>query len=195
MVQTEAQRRATLKWRSKADVKEVQKAKNRERARVRRENERSARVNHAPTPGSSLPASTRLPSSAGDPPAAVLGLRTTRQKIERWRMGWGFHEDGDKRFHEVLKDARKRGPTATDMWFKEADQHTRRGRALLEELRGVDVTSLAHDHGALQDVYVQIFDLIMSVHAEVKFMEVKLHEYAPTTPLSQITRIRNYTLE
>lgn len=42
------------------------------------------------------------------------------------------------------------------------------------------------------DLYEQVFDLLTSLLTELRFFEVKLDDYAPISPLSQISEARYY---
>ncbi|KAI5983048.1 hypothetical protein EDD15DRAFT_2179686, partial [Pisolithus albus] len=94
------------------------------------------------------------------------------------------------RFDESLRKARKKGLASTDRFFKECEIHTREGRSFLRILRRIASTTRSTQW---RDTYLQIFDLLEVILAEVKFFEVKLDEYAPAVPYSKVSDARYYS--
>ena len=70
------------------------------------------------------------------------------------------------------------------------------GHCFIRALRQL-VQELCHGRGPrdkLCDIFLQAFDLLVTVVSKVKFFEVKLHEYAPSNPLSKCSDVRMYAV-
>ncbi|KAI5991404.1 hypothetical protein EDD15DRAFT_2132219, partial [Pisolithus albus] len=113
--------------------------------------------------------------------------------INEWRSDWGLEGEWLKRFNESLCKARKKGLASTDHFFKECEIHAREGHRFLHLLRWLTSTTRSTQWGCQRDTYLQIFDLLEVVLAEVKFFEVKLDEYAPAVPYSKVSDARYYS--
>ncbi|KAL4064384.1 hypothetical protein J3A83DRAFT_4101398, partial [Scleroderma citrinum] len=84
---------------------------------------------------------------------------------------------------------------SADQFFKECETHAHIGCCLIHGLRQL-VQELCHSRGSqgkLCDMFLQIFNLLIAVVSEVKFFKVKLHEYAPSDPLSTCLDVHMYT--
>ena len=111
-------------------------------------------------------------------------------------MGWSITVDWDHNFNLALHRAREKSWSSADRFFKKCETHACMGRCFICVLRQL-VQELCHSRGSrdkLCDTFLQIFDLLVTVVSEVKFFEVKLHEYAPSNPLSKCSDICMYTV-
>ncbi|KIK13519.1 hypothetical protein PISMIDRAFT_17939 [Pisolithus microcarpus 441] len=134
--------------------------------------------------------SSLLHSSTAGPTPTLPELRLS---IDEWRSDWGPEGGWLMRFDESLRKAREKGLASTDRFFKECEIHAREGHRLLRLLRRLTSTTRSTQWGRQRDTYLQIFDLLEVVLAEVKFFEVKLDEYAPAVPYSKVSDARYYT--
>ncbi|KAI5982468.1 hypothetical protein EDD15DRAFT_2377761 [Pisolithus albus] len=178
------QRLATTRWLSKPGVLEAQREKARLRAARNRERKRAkalagdvlsdGTVNRVPDQcdvySDTESVSTFLHSSAASPTPTLPHLRLS---IDAWKSDWGPESAWLKKFDESLRKAREKGLASMDRFFKDTARGTQRGRQL--------------------DTFLQIFDLLEVVLAEVKFFEVKLDEYAPAVPYSKVSDARYYS--
>jgi hypothetical protein len=121
-------------------------------------------------------------------------LPDLRLTVDEWRRTeWDPEGDWDRNFHLALR--RAQGSRATTEFFSECESHAQGGRRIIKALRSAagDLGSGRQPRVQLRDKCLQIVDLLMLVLSEVKFFEVKLHEYAPSLPLSQVSDLRMYT--
>jgi hypothetical protein len=73
------------------------------------------------------------------------------------------------------------------------EAHVQEGRDLLRGLKFVAEISCNNTPDEIRDLFLQGYDLVITVTSEVKFCEVKLDEYAPAVPSTQMTNIHHYT--
>ena len=45
----------------------------------------------------------------------------------------------------------------------------------------------------IRDLFLQGYEMVVAVTSEVKFVEVKLDEYAPAVPLIKLSNVRSYS--
>ena len=123
-------------------------------------------------------------------------LPELRIAIHDWQTEWEPEADWDRNFNLALRQAREKSWSSADRFFRECETHARMGRRFIRALRQL-VHELCHSRGSrdkLCDTFLQIFDLLVAVVSEVKFFEVKLHEFAPLNPLSKCSDIRMYAV-
>ena len=123
-------------------------------------------------------------------------LPELRVAIHDWQTEWEPEADWDRNFNLALRRAREKSWGSADQFFKECETHARVGRRFIRALRQL-VQELCRSRGPqdkLCDMFLQVFDLLITIVSEVKFFEVKLHEYAPSNPLSKCSDIRMYTV-
>jgi len=114
--------------------------------------------------------------------------------IHDWQTEWEPEADWDRNFNLALQRAREKSWGSADWFFRECETHACMGRRFIRVLRQL-VQELCRSRGSrdkLCDTFLQVFDLLIAVVSEVKFFEVKLHEYAPSNPLSRCSDIRMY---
>ncbi|KIM58059.1 hypothetical protein SCLCIDRAFT_121331 [Scleroderma citrinum Foug A] len=119
-------------------------------------------------------------------------LEKVRQLIAVWQSEWGAESTWPKKFHEQLKHAQGSGQRATDSFFSQCADHIEEGRQLLWLLRSITRKGFRGEGCKVLDLYEQVFDLLTSLLTEIWFFEVKLDEYAPVFPLSQISEAHYY---
>ncbi|KAI5992522.1 hypothetical protein EDD15DRAFT_2197093 [Pisolithus albus] len=119
-------------------------------------------------------------------------LEKVRQLIADWHSEWGAESTWPKKFHEELKHAQGRGRLTSEAFFSECEAHVEDGRRLLCLLRSIMRKGFRGTGYKVVDSYEQVFDLLTSLLTELRFFEVKLDEYAPISPLSQISEARHY---
>ncbi|KAI5981559.1 hypothetical protein EDD15DRAFT_2379385 [Pisolithus albus] len=185
-------------------VLEAQREKARLRAARNRERKRAkalagdvlsdGTVNRVPDQcdiyGDTESVSTFLHSSAASPTPTLPHLRLS---IDAWKSDWGPESAWLKKFDESLRKAREKGLASTDRFFKECEVHACEGRRFIRLLRQTASTARGTQRGRQLDTFLQIFDLLEVVLAEVKFFEVKLDEYAPAVPYSKVSDARYYS--
>ncbi|KAI6011452.1 hypothetical protein BKA83DRAFT_4023819, partial [Pisolithus microcarpus] len=119
-------------------------------------------------------------------------LEKVRQLIANWKSEWGVESTWPKKFHEQLKHAQREGRLATDSFFLQCEVHVEEGRQLIWLLRSITCKGFRGVGYRVMDSYEQVFDLLTSLLTELHFFEVKLDNYAPISPLSQISEARYY---
>ena len=116
--------------------------------------------------------------------------------IHDWQMEWEPKADWDHNFNLALRQAREKSWGLADQFFRECEAHAHMGHHFICVLRQL-VQELCHGRGSqdkLCDIFLQAFDLLVTVVSKVKFFEVKLHEYAPSNPLSKCSDVRMYAV-
>ncbi|KIK18409.1 hypothetical protein PISMIDRAFT_109471, partial [Pisolithus microcarpus 441] len=119
-------------------------------------------------------------------------LKKVRQLITDWHSKWGAESTWPKKFHEELKHAQDRGHLASEAFFSECEAHVEGRRWLLCLLRSITCKGFRGMGYKVADLYEQVFDLLTSLLTELHFFEVKLDEFAPISPLSQISEAHYY---
>ncbi|KAI5982016.1 hypothetical protein EDD15DRAFT_2378550 [Pisolithus albus] len=199
------QRMATTRWLNKPGVLEAQQEKARLRAarnRARKKAEALAGVNvfsnettdrildQCDADGDTASTSSFLHSTAVIPIPTLPDLHLS---IDAWKSDWGPESAWLKKFDESLCKAREKGLASTDRFFKECKVHACEGRCFIHFLRKTSSTTRGMQRERQLDTFLQIFDLLEVVLAEVKFFEVKLDEYAPAVPYSKVSDARYYS--
>ncbi|KIJ58760.1 hypothetical protein HYDPIDRAFT_33826 [Hydnomerulius pinastri MD-312] len=128
-----------------------------------------------------------------DHPGAYT-LPELRHAINLWQTDWGTEAEWDRGFHLSLCNAQEDGSRMTDLFFVGIESHASEGRRLLRALRQVVKAMGRGPRGRNEDLFLQVYDLVVVVMSEVKFFEVKLHEYAPSVPLSKLSDYRTYNV-
>ncbi|KAI6096540.1 hypothetical protein EDD16DRAFT_1500188, partial [Pisolithus croceorrhizus] len=113
--------------------------------------------------------------------------------VDKWKSDWGPESVWLKKFDESLRKAREKGLASTNRFFTECKVHAREGRRFLCLLQQFANTTCSMQRGRQLDTYLQIFDLLEVVLSEVRFFEIKLDEYAPAVPYSQVSDARYYS--
>ncbi|KIK26908.1 hypothetical protein PISMIDRAFT_94024, partial [Pisolithus microcarpus 441] len=119
-------------------------------------------------------------------------LEKVRQLIADWKSEWGVESTWPKKFHKQLKRAQREGRLMTDLFFSQCKVHVEEGRQLIWLLRSITCKGFRGVGYRVTDSYEQVFDLLTSLLTELRFFEVKLDDYAPISPLSQISEARYY---
>ena len=116
-----------------------------------------------------------------------------RLQVVNWQVGWGAENLWEREFSTGLRVAREEGRAAVDRFFQTCERHAKAGRQILKDLRGVGLASHIGTAGKIRDVFLQTYDLILSVASEVKFFEVKLDEFAPAVAMTKVSDVRFYS--
>jgi hypothetical protein len=96
------------------------------------------------------------------------------------------------RFNEMLDKASQESQVAIDELFVDLAEHAREGRNILTDLKYSGSGNCDEAYGVLMDLFVQGFELAVSLTSEIKFFEVKLDEFAPATPITRLSDVRSY---
>ncbi|KAI6021331.1 hypothetical protein BKA83DRAFT_4011231, partial [Pisolithus microcarpus] len=112
-------------------------------------------------------------------------LKKVRQLIANWQSKWGTESTWLKKFHKQLK-------LASEAFFSQCEAHIEDRRQLLWLLRSITCKGFRGTGYKVVDSYKQVFNLLTSLLTELCFFEVKLDEYAPISPLSQISKAHYY---
>ncbi|KAG2126904.1 hypothetical protein DEU56DRAFT_915858 [Suillus clintonianus] len=197
------QRTATQRWLSKPGVREAQNAKARARAalnRARRKKKKLTDDQTAPI-ASSIDDCEDLSHESIDDcedlsrdvswdanddsvltmdndlpcPCDSQTLDSTERIFQRWRKEWLVSEDKwGEAYEEALAHARTEGTHETDIFLDQCAMHALEGRTILEAIRGIVHTSCPYCRERLKYDSVLLYNLLVSVVSQVKFMEVKL---------------------
>jgi hypothetical protein len=119
----------------------------------------------------------------------ILDLRLA---IVNWTFDWGAENFWDRRFNHELATARNQGHRAIDAFFEKCDQHAKEGRGILCDLKFAAELRVDSTFDEIRDLFLQGYDMVLSVASEVKFFEVKLDEYCPAVPSTQCSDICHY---
>ncbi|KAG2109483.1 hypothetical protein DEU56DRAFT_920364 [Suillus clintonianus] len=105
-------------------------------------------------------------------------LNSTERIVQRWRkewLVWLVAEDTWREvYEEALAHARVEGESETDIFLDQCALHVLEGRKILEAIREIVHTSCPYCRERLKYDSILLYDLLVSVISEVKFMEVKL---------------------
>jgi hypothetical protein len=129
------------------------------------------------------------PSRPGD---LSFNIRALRIEVTNWQYPWGSESTWERTFNNCLADAREKGRMVVDRFFLDLEEHAQEGRNLLRELKFVAEVSCNNTPDEIRDLFLQGYDMVITVTSEVKFCEVKLDEYAPAVPSTQMTNIRSH---
>ncbi|KAI6022827.1 hypothetical protein PISMIDRAFT_101056, partial [Pisolithus microcarpus 441] len=119
-------------------------------------------------------------------------LKKVRQLIADWKSEWGVESTWPKKFHKQLKHAQGDSWLMTDSFFLQCKVHVEEGRQLIWLLRSITHKGFRGLGYKVMDSYEQVFGLLTSLLTELCFFEVKLDDYTPISPLSQISETHYY---
>jgi hypothetical protein len=143
---------------------------------------------------SSLPPTLPDPTPSLDPEcpdeSIAVRIRNIRLRYLNWTYNWGPANLWEREFNKLMEEARKISQVEVDEFFEELDEHTRKGRDILKELRYTGAGTCVGEYGVFIDLFVQGFDMAVDIASEVKFFEVKLDEFAPVVPTVVQSEIR-----
>ncbi|KAG1776951.1 hypothetical protein EV702DRAFT_1197621 [Suillus placidus] len=185
------QRTATQHWLSKPGVREAQNAKAHARVAFNRARKKKklTKDQTAPT-ASSIDRCEDLSRDgswdANDDSVLMMDndlpcpcdsqtLDSTERIFQRWRKEWLVSEDTwGEAYEEALAHARAEGKCETDVFLDQCAMHALEGRTILEAIREIVHTSCPYCRERLKYDSILLYDLLVSVISEVKFIEVKL---------------------
>ena len=130
------------------------------------------------------------PSDHDDTLATII--LELRLAVVNWTFDWGAENLWDRRFNHELATARNQGCHAINTFFEKCDQHAKEGRDILRDLKFAAELQVDSTFDEIRDLFLQGYDMVLSVASEVKFFEVKLDEYCPAVPSTQCSDIRHY---
>ncbi|KAF7976959.1 hypothetical protein HWV62_5020 [Athelia sp. TMB] len=130
-----------------------------------------------------------IASQCSDPRDISFNIRKLRVDHTLWTMNWGPESLWENEFTHELASFTQLGQV--NEYFIRLERHTIAGRNLISQIQGLgDLRTSTVDPDLIRDMFLQGFDLLTVVLAEVKFFEVKLDEYAPTIPAKHVSSIR-----
>jgi hypothetical protein len=133
------------------------------------------------------------PHEPGPPNDIAYNLQRLRINIVNWQYDWGPENLWDLEFNSQLSVVQEDGQDAVDKFFRNCESHAMEGREILRDLKFAASASCNCTHDEIRDIFIQGFEMAVAVTSEVKYFEVKLHEYAPATPMSKLSDIRRYS--
>jgi hypothetical protein len=123
----------------------------------------------------------------------AIRVRNIRYRYLNWSYNWGPANLWEVEFCRMLQDAR--AAQEVDEFFEELEEHTRKGRNILKELRYAGGGTCVGEYGVFIDLFVQGLDMAVEIASEVKFFEVKLDEFAPVIPDVVVSTTRYISVE
>jgi hypothetical protein len=108
----------------------------------------------------------------------VPTLQTIAIIVDGWRKEWKFDSEPtwSKVYREAFVFAQKKGERATTAFLDECNVHVREGRTILDSIREVVHTNCACCRERLKYDIILLYDLLVHVTAEVKFLEVSVYD-------------------
>jgi hypothetical protein len=120
-------------------------------------------------------------------------IRQLRLQYTNWTYNLGPENLWEVRFNELLDTAIGESQVAVDELFVQLAQHSLEGRNILADVKYAGSGRCDEAYGVLMDLFVQGFELTVSLTSEIKFFEVKVDEYAPATPVNSLSDVRKYS--
>ena len=127
------------------------------------------------------------------PSDLAFNIRSLHLDVTNWQYGWAPESAWDKIFHDQLDEALERGQAGINEFFEYCELHVQRGRDILRDLKFAANVSCNNTPDEIRDLFLQGYDMVISVASEVKFFDVKLDEFAAAVSSSKLTDIRDYT--
>ena len=91
-------------------------------------------------------------------------------------------------------NATSESQVATDELFVQLGQHACEGQDILTDVKyALGSGHCDEAYGVLIDLFVQGFELAVSLTLEIKFFEVKMDKYTPTTPINGLSEVQKYS--
>jgi len=123
----------------------------------------------------------------------AYNLRTARIKCVNWQYGWGSETQWESEFNAQLSIAREGGQEGVDGFFRACETHVVEGWEILKDLKFAASVSCNGTHDEIQDLFLQGYEMVIATASEVKFFDMKLHQYAPAISTATISNIRMYS--
>ena len=82
-----------------------------------------------------------------------------------------------------------------DRFFRACEEHVVAGWEILKDLKFVAAVSCNSTHDEIRDLFLQGYEMVIATALEVKFFDMKLHQYVPVISTTKISDIRMYSLE
>ena len=133
------------------------------------------------------------PVELTQPQDLSFNIRALRLEVTNWQYPWGAESTWERTFNQELAAAREDGQKAVNRFFLDLETHVREGWDILTDLKFVAEVSVNNTADEIRDLFLQGYGMVMTVALEVKFFEVKLDEYAPAVPSTQMCNIRHHS--
>jgi hypothetical protein len=122
-------------------------------------------------------------------------MRIARVKCVNWQYGWGSETQWESEFNAQLSIAQEDGQEGVDKFFRACENHVVAGWEILKDLKFVASVACNSTHDEIRDLFLQGYEMVIDTALEVKFFDMKLHQYAPTISRAKISDIRMYSVE
>ena len=80
-----------------------------------------------------------------------------------------------------------------DGFFRTCKTHVVEGWEILKDLKFAASVLCNGTHDEIQDLFLQGYEMVIATALEVKFFDMKLHQYAPAISTATISNIRMYS--
>jgi hypothetical protein len=127
------------------------------------------------------------------PDDIAYNLRTAHIKCVNWQYGWGSETQWESEFNAQLSIAREEGQEGVDGFFRACETHVVEGWEILKDLRFAASMSCNSTHDEIRDLFLQGYEMVIAMALEVKFFDMKLHQYTPAISTATISKICMYS--
>jgi hypothetical protein len=129
----------------------------------------------------------------GPPDDIAYNMRMARIKCVNWQYGWGSETQWESEFSAQLGIAQDQGQEGVDKFFRACEEHVVAGWEILKDLKFVASASCNSTHDEMRDLFLQGYEMVIATALEVKFFDMKLHQYAPAISSMKISDVRMYS--
>ncbi|KAG2049248.1 hypothetical protein BDR06DRAFT_975430 [Suillus hirtellus] len=159
---------ATQCWLSKPGVQEAQNAKAHARVAL---NRASQRVKNCPTMTVVLTMENNLPCTCNPQTLDNIDIQ-----VWMWQMKWllSAEDTWGEAYEEALAHAEAKGGCEANIFLDQCAQHVSEGRMMLDSIWEVVHTNCPYCRQRLKYDSILLYDLLVSLMSEIKFIEVKL---------------------
>ena len=118
-----------------------------------------------------------------------------RIKCVNWQYGWGSETQWESEFNAQLSIAQEEGQEGVDKFFRACENHVVAGWEILKDLKPAASVLCNSTHDEIRDLFLQGYEMVIATALEVKFFDMKLHQYAPAISRAKISDIHMYSVE
>jgi len=103
-----------------------------------------------------------------------LTLEVIETTVKHWQKEWAPEETWNEVYQELFTHALLKGERETTVFLDECGAHAKVGRAILDDIREIVHTNCPCCRERLKYDMILLYDLLVCVTSEVKFLEVKV---------------------